>query len=394
MHFIFIADSYAPLNNSCAVQMEDLASKFIEIGHEVTILVPSYENRIIREERKKIIYIKILLQIRSKSYFLRLMSEFIMPYCMILNLKMYNYKLKNVEGVISYSPSIFFSPLIKYLKITYKCRNYLVLRDIFPKWAYDLGIIKNRFVYALLHYFEKKQYNISDVVGVQTKGNLKYIESINIKNPKCFEVLHNWLSHRTKKKFDIESKIEIKNKRIFVYAGNMGKAQNLDRLLGLAEYFLIKSEYYFLFIGRGSEVNKLKDQVFKKKLINCKFLDEIKPEEILSVYDQCYVGMISLNHNHTTHNIPGKLLSYLFSGLPVLADINPNSDLEKLIINKSVGKVCSTNKKSDLVNQALSLISQIETDKKINIRCKNAFEDLFSTNIAVNQILKGLSTSR
>ena len=392
MHFIFIADSYAPLNNSCAVQMDDLASKFIEIGHDVTILVPSYENRIIRENRKRIIFIKILLQIRNKSYFLRLISEFIMPYCMILNLKINNYELKNIEGVISYSPSIFFSPLIKYLKITYKCRNYLVLRDLFPKWAFDIGIIKNKFVYTLLHYFEKKQYNVSDVVGVQTEGNLEYIKNINIKKSTSFEVLHNWLSHRKKKEFDIESKIKLKNKKIFVYAGNMGKAQNLDRLLELAEYFLIKSEYYFLFIGRGSEVNKLKDQAIKKKLINCEFLDEVKPEEILSVYDKCYVGMISLNHNHTTHNIPGKLLSYLFSGLPVLADINPNSDLEKLIVNKSVGKVCSTNRKSDLVNQALSLISLIESDQIINIRCKNAFKDLFSTNIAAKQILKGLST--
>jgi hypothetical protein len=52
------------------------------------------------------------------------------------------------------------------------------------------------------------------------------------------------------------------------------------------------------------------------------FHDEIHPDEIPGLYAQCHVGMVALDPRHKTHNIPGKFLTYMQSGLPVLANIN------------------------------------------------------------------------
>jgi len=61
------------------------------------------------------------------------------------------------------------------------------------------------------------------------------------------------------------------------------------------------------------------------------FYDEIDPDEIPGLYAQCHVGIVALDPRHKTHNIPGKFLSYMQSGLPVLASINPGNDLVELI---------------------------------------------------------------
>jgi hypothetical protein len=50
---------------------------------------------------------------------------------------------------------------------------------------------------------------------------------------------------------------------------------------------------------------------------------------------------LALDPRHTTHNIPGKFLSYMQAGLPVLASINPGNDLAELIQREDVGRVCT-----------------------------------------------------
>ena len=54
------------------------------------------------------------------------------------------------------------------------------------------------------------------------------------------------------------------------------------------------------------------------------------------MYKQVDIGIISLDVNHKTHNIPGKLLTYIAAQLPVFAVVNPNNDLisEKYILEK------------------------------------------------------------
>ena len=101
--------------------------------------------------------------------------------------------------------------------------------------------------------------------------------------------------------------------------------------------------------------------------------------------------MVVLDPSHKTHNIPGNFLSYMKNGLPVLASINPGNDLADLIACKRVGKVCMAPSVGDLKILAEELVSEITVDKEIKARCKALSSELFSTKIAVNQIIKALT---
>ncbi|MDD2878988.1 MAG: hypothetical protein PHQ58_00995 [Rhodoferax sp.] len=52
--------------------------------------------------------------------------------------------------------------------------------------------------------------------------------------------------------------------------------------------------------------------------------------------------MAALDPRHKTHNIPGKFLSYMQSGLPVLATINAGNDLADVIQTERVGRFAQT----------------------------------------------------
>jgi len=63
------------------------------------------------------------------------------------------------------------------LKKTNNCKNYLILRDIFPQWAVDVGLLSN---YGLPYYFlkrvERYLYSTADIIGMQTLANMPYFQ--------------------------------------------------------------------------------------------------------------------------------------------------------------------------------------------------------------------------
>ena len=199
--------------------------------------------------------------------------------------------------------------------------------------------------------------------------------------------MNNWLTKYDDK--DIEKKLDFKlpeEKKILIYSGNMGKAQNLKIWLDLANKN--EQKYFFIFIGRGSERKILESIAEKNKSKNVLFLNELDKENLNSLYKLCDIGIISLNIDHKLNNIPEKLLSYLQASLPVIAAINPNNDLKDIILKHQIGEFIESNSIDELDEKLSSLFKKIETDKNIKIRCKNLWKNQFSTQIAVDKIKK------
>ena len=315
-----------------------------------------------------------------------------MPFIMIHHINRNTLIENDFDGIITYAPSIFLGPLAKFIKKKNKCKNFLILRDIFPQWAVDVGLLRN---YGLPYLFFKKVerylYSTADIIGVQTAANLKYFDQNLIYRKGCLEVLQNWLAVSIPKKCSIEiEKTILKGRIIFVYAGNMGDAQGLSVFINLADSLSPQKKIGFLFVGRGNVVESLRHSVKEKALENILIFDEIEPQEIQALYEQCDVGIISLDKRHKTHNIPGKFLSYMQAGLPVFAAINYGNDLEKIITDYKVGCVSTNHSVNVLKDLLLDLIDNVLSDDNTKSRCLNLYKEMFSPNKAVKQIINGL----
>jgi len=395
MRIVLIADTYPPLRSSGAIQLRDLATEFVKQGHYPTVMVasPNAVNdwKIEMLDGVRIVRLKSP-KTKDVNYVLRTLAEFLMPYLMLRNLRKSPLAHETWDGVVWYSPSIFLGPLAKKLKKLSKCKGYLIIRDIFPEWAVDMGIMGRGLPYYFFKWIANNQYFIADIIGVQTAGNLKYFgdSSIN-KNNQRTEVLHNWLACQPNQGCTIEiAKTRLAGRKIFVYAGNMGVAQGMDVIFELVKNLNTNSDIGFLFVGRGSDVKRLRDRALNLGLDNCIFLGEIDPIEIPGLYSQCHVGLVSLDARHKTHNIPGKFLSYMLHGLPVLANVNSGNDLVDLIKYEQVGRVCTNSSLKSLSTMTIELAEAISSDHDMSHRCKRLAKKLFSPQIAVNQIISAL----
>ena len=395
MQIALIVDAFPPMRSSGAVQMRDLYVEFVNQGFHPTVIVPSPELncswQIEQWNGGQILRLKAP-KTKDVGYVRRTISEFLMPFAMLRNLRGSSLLQQRWDGIVWYSPTIFWGPLVKSLKQSSACRSYLIIRDIFPEWAVDIGIMKRGLTYRFFKIIEQFQYSIADVIGVQTQSNIAYFKKWVRPSNQRVEVLQNWLADSPNVGCSISvSDSVLAGRKIFVYAGNMGVAQGMDILLSLAESLIDRKDLGFLFVGRGSSAKRLLSESKARGLDNTAFFEEIDPSEIPGLYAQCHVGLVVLDPRHKTHNIPGKFLSYMQSGLPVLASINPGNELADLITYRRVGRVCKDSSVATLTLLAEELASEITVDLEIKARCQTLSIELFSPKIAVNQIMLALT---
>lgn len=395
MKFALIADTFPPLRTSGAVQLRDLSREFARQGHDLTVLLPSWEQaEAWRLEEVDGVQVLRLKSPRTKdiNYVQRTLAEFWMPFAMRRSLAGSPLKDQRWDGVIWYAPSIFHGPLASHLKRLSGCKGYLIIRDIFPEWAADMGLMGRGLPFRFFSAIARYQYSVADIIGVQTDGNRSYFADWGKQTGRRLEVLQNWLGPAASQRCPIRiSEGSLAGRKVFVYAGNMGVAQGMDLLIDLAAHLRQRKDIGFLFVGRGSEAKRLAALAASRGLENVQFHDEIHPDEIPDLYAQCHVGLVALDQRHKTHNIPGKFLTYMQSGLPVLARVNPGNDLVGLIRQEGVGRACEAGDLQSLIADAQRVLLDIEQQPDLGDKCRSLFSRLFSADAAVAQVVAALT---
>ncbi len=395
MKLVLIADTFPPLRTSGAVQLRDLAREFIRQGHELTVLLPDADlgHPWVLENFEGMQVLRLRsLQTKDINYLRRTVGEWLMPRAMWRNLCLSPLARQQWGGIVWYSPSIFHGPLVRALKRQSGCRGYLIIRDIFPEWAVDIGILKPRLAYRFFKRIARQQYEVADIIGVQTPGNLDYFRQWHqARMGRSLEVLQNWLGKPASARCPIRiEETPLAGRTVFVYAGNMGVAQGMDILLDLADRIKARNYIGFLFVGRGNDAKRLKESAEMRGLANVFFHDEIDPDEIPDLYAQCDAGLVALDPRHNSHNIPGKFLTYMQNGLPVLANVNAGNDIANIIRDENVGEVCESNSLDELEKRCLALIDRLYADPVFSDRCMNLFERQFSVSRIVHQVVSAL----
>lgn len=389
-----ISTDYPPLRTSAAVQLRDLSREFAAQGHRPVVIVPSpmSDKPWVVEQLDGVEVLRVAAPpTRSPSFVRRALAEMWLPFAMYFNIRRSPFATASWDLLVWYSPPIFFGPLIAKLqrksKGKNKARTYLILRDIFPEWAVDLGLVRRGPVYLVFKAIAAFQYSVAQVIGVQTESNLHYLTKW-ANAPRRIEVLRNWLAVTP----DVGSSIVVRNtplagRKIFVYIGNMGVAQGMDIFIDLIHSLRNRTDIGFLFVGRGTEFARLEAEKASRDLSNALFFGEIDSTEIPGLLAQCHVGMVALHPDHKTHNIPGKFVSYVQYGVPVLARVNPGTDLMRLIEAEQVGKVYVGNSLAELKELAEQLMDDEALRHSMSERGRELGRSMFSPDAAVQQIV-------
>jgi glycosyltransferase involved in cell wall biosynthesis len=394
MKLALLVEYYPPSRASAAVQMSDLASAFARHGHEVTVFTtsPDATSAAVTEQAPGITVLRVPTS-KTKGIGLarRALSEIFMSHALWRGTRHCRLRVDNFDGVIWYSPTIFLAPFVAWLKRRSGARAYLILRDIFPQWAVDAGVMRRGVAYHFFRAFEGFQYRTADVIGVQSPANLDHVLGDTGRRDDV-EVLYNWLEldRPEPAAHAIRDAHALEGKRILVYGGNMGVAQDVDNLVRLAQAVRVEPQIHLLLVGSGSEVARLKRVLIERELTNVTLTDEVDPEQFRAILRRCAIGLITLDRRLSTHNIPGKLLAYLEAGLPVLASVNPHNDLLTILHESGAGIGFVNGQDRELAQCAIELARDAERCRAIAERARVLARERFSVERAVQQLTSAL----
>lgn len=309
-----------------------------------------------------------------------------------------HFKDVRFDMVMYSTPPITFNNIIKYYKKNHDSKSYLILKDIFPQNAVDIGMMKETGL--LYKFFRRKEidlYKNSDVIGAMSQGNVDYILSHNnyIDRDRV-EIFPNAIDpieikEKNKKNHKVLDKYNIPfDKTLFVYGGNLGKPQGIDFIIKVVNEFYKVKGAHLLIVGSGTEFNKMESYVQEKKLKDVSVFEKLPKEEYDQLMESADVGLIFLDHRFTIPNIPSRLTSYMENSMPILAATDKNTDLKEIIIDSDSGYWCESVDELKFLKYANKLSENKELRKKMGNNGRFYLEEHYDIKKTVDILLKHL----
>ena len=341
----------------------DLMRQFAENGHQVYIVSPAERRHGMAtqllpvsgtEAEQRVHILKVRTgNVQKTNIIEKGISTVLLEYQVKGGIRKY---LKDVKfDLVMYStPPITLTDPISFIKNRDKAQTYLLLKDIFPQNAVDMGMMPKTGLKGLLYKFfrakEKKLYALSDRIGCMSQANCDYVLRENPEiAPERVEVCPNSIelkdmSVTEEVRRELREKYQIPlDKKVFVYGGNLGKPQGVPFLLKCLDSQKENPDAYFVIVGSGTEYGKLKAWFDKAQPKNAKLMQRLPKEDYDRLVAASDVGLIFLDHRFTIPNFPSRLLSYLQAKLPVLAATDPNTDVGKVCVEGGFGWWCESN---------------------------------------------------
>ena len=302
---------------------------------------------------------------------------------------------RKFDLIITHTPFVSTEKLINPLKEYFKCSAYLILWDIFPQNAKDIGIINNGLLFSFFKYREKKMLSAYDRILCMSEGNINYLkEKYSYLDKNKIMLLRNWAI--IKPNIEINKK-EIRNKYGFsedefiaIFGGNMGKPQKLENILSLAERNLEDKKIKFLFIGSGSEKERLEELAKENNLSNVTFINQVPREDYEKVTASCDIGLVSLDERFTVPNFPSKTTDYFKLSLPILASLDRCSaeDYGNFLQNKVKGGLfAEAGNTEELYNQFMKLYNDESLRKTLGNNGRKYYEEYLGVDKAYKTIM-------
>lgn len=396
MKILVISQYFWPEN----FRVNDIVQYLSEKGHAVDVLTgaPNYPEGWIfpdylsNKEKYKFFFncevIRVPVYLRRNSSKFNLFINYITFVISSITFGTFFLRKKKYDIIFTFAtspltsalPGIFFSKLKN-------AKSVLWVLDLWPYILKELKIINSRFLYKIISLISEYIYKNTDLLLAQS---LTYKRILKKKNSNT-ELLYAWPesinTDSSKLIVNLEELKNINNNSFkIVFTGNIGEAQNFDKVLETAK--ILKDEnVQWIIVGSGRYFLKLKNLVIKNNIKNFNFLGAKHYSLIKYYHDLADVLFISLKSGEAlSGTIPGKLQTYLTSNKFILGMIDGES---KLIIENTKSGLCvSPDDSEGLANIILDLEKNRHKTILFN---KDLVDNYLKANFNKNDLLNNLN---
>ena len=304
--------------------------------------------------------------------------------------------IKKHDVIFAYhAPGTIAIPAI-YLKFIYRSKIFYDINDYWPDTVVELGMLKSKYLIALLTRYCNFTYKFFDNINVVSNGYKKKLVELGVSDKKI-SLIYNWslpINNFKSNFFDKYAEI-FNNYFTVVYAGNVGQAQNLDIILDVAEDFKINGikDIKFFIIGSGVEKSFLEDAVISRKLeeyiIFTGFIPSDNVGQFLENSNILFLHLKKIPLFDIT--IPSKLVSYFIYSKPVLCGVGGES--AEIVSNSESGFCFEPENVNDLKIKILQFKNLDNASRsKMGISGRKVYDTLFSFEIGTMKIINKIQS--
>lgn len=378
----------------------DLMRKFRNEGHDVYIIYPRERRLGLPTELKEDIRVHTLgvktLNVTKTNVIEKGIGQVLLEYQFKKALRRY-FSYVKFDIILYSTPPITFTKVIKYArKRNPHAFSYLLLKDIFPQNAADIGLLTTSGLKGLLYKSfrrkEKDLYKISDYIGCMSPANVKYILEHNPEiNPDIVEIAPNSYDIPANSQQPTTNNIREKynlptDRPIFIYGGNMGKPQGIPFMLECMKAVKNREDCHFLIVGSGTEYPMLESWVNSEKPKAVSLFKYLPKQEYNALANSCDVGMIFLDYRFTIPNYPSRLLPYIMEHKPIIAVTDPNCDTGTIAEENGYGYYSPSNSVEEFVKTVDKMLSS--DIKQMGENAYQFFLNNYTTEYTYNTIMK------
>ncbi len=326
MKILVVCQNYYPEN----FLINEIAPMLKSAGHEVTVLtgLPNYGQGKVPKEyrfgrrRKEVIdgvTVKRCFEIGRGNGALTLMLNYA-SFALSSSLKAL-FMREKFDLVLSYqlSPITMVLPAVIYKKRK-KIPMFLYCLDLWPASAGTM-VGEDNPIFKGAAVLSKYLYAQADKIAVTSEPFVDYLQTVcNVPAEKLSYIPQHANGSLLAKDLTADEN----EKKIFMFAGNLGKAQSLETVIDAAAFIKERNDFQIHLVGDGSELQNLKqktkDTGLSDKII---FPGRFSPDEMGEQYKKADVLLLTLAGDSAVGDtLPGKLQTYMTVGKPILAAIN------------------------------------------------------------------------
>ncbi len=232
----------------------------------------------------------------------------------------------SVDIVMGTSPSLFQAASAWLIALLYRRPFLLEIRDLWPEFAIDLGILKNPLLIALSRKLERFLYKRATHLLVNSPAYRDYLVEKGISKDKVSLIANgvdpDMFPPNTDQK-KIRDSLALEGKFVVTYTGALGRANDIGTIVRAAARFRNEQGVHFLLVGDGMERPCLEEQVQTLTLSNVTFTGP-QPKacipDILASSDACVATLQDIPMFRTTY--PNKVFDYMAAGRPTILAID------------------------------------------------------------------------
>ncbi len=246
---------------------------------------------------------------------------------------------RRVDGVLAMSPPLTLGLIGWHTKLFRGGKLVFNIQDIFPDAAIETGAITNKKIISFASWLERTSYKCSDSVVLLSDDLANNVQSkLEQKFHKRVKVIPNFVDTRAitpmSRMTNYRTELRIDDALVVMYAGNVGFSQSLEMLVSAAREL---PQLIFVINGEGAARESLKKSAHG--LSNVRFGDYQDVSRLSEVLATGDIHVVPLKRGLGSVSVPSKTYSILASGRPVLAAVDLDTEVPRILAAADAG-VC------------------------------------------------------